>query len=107
MSKIIENLKLRAKKNKKTIVLPETMDKRVIEAASIILKEEIADIILVGKEEDINSIGQGFDLSKAKIIDPFTSELTSELQEKLYQLRKEKGMTEEEAEGVIIENFLN
>ena len=58
MSKLIENLKLRAKKNKKTIVLPETMDKRVIEAASIILKEEIADIILVGKEEDINSIGQ-------------------------------------------------
>ena len=106
MSKIIENLKLRAKKNKKTIVLPETMDKRVIEAASIILKEEIADIILVGKEEDINSIGQGFDLSKAKIIDPFTSELTMELQEKLYQLRKEKGMTEEDAYRLLTTDYM-
>ena len=106
MSKIIENLKLRAKKNKKTIVLPETMDKRVIEAASIILKEEIADIILVGKEEDINSIGQEFDLSKAKIIDPFTSELTMELQEKLYQLRKEKGMTEEDAYRLLTTDYM-
>lgn len=106
MSKIIENLKLRAKKNKKTIVLPETMDKRVIEAASIILKEKIADIILVGREKDISSVSEGFDLSKAKIIDPFTSDLTPILQEKLYQLRKEKGMTEENAYQLLTTDYM-
>ena len=53
MSQIIDNIKQRAKKNKKTIVLPETMDRRVLEAADIILKEGISDIILIGKEEDI------------------------------------------------------
>ena len=38
MSTIIERIKLRAKKNKKTIVLPEVMDRRVLEATEIILK---------------------------------------------------------------------
>ena len=49
----IDSIKERAKSNKKRIVLPETMDKRVIEAAEKILKEDIAEIILVGKTEEI------------------------------------------------------
>ena len=49
----IESLKKRAKQDKKTIVLPESMDARVIEAASIILKEDIANIIIIGSMNEI------------------------------------------------------
>ena len=63
----IENIKNRAKLDKKTIVLPETMDIRIMEATEKILKEDLADIILIGKEEEINKISQGFDISKATI----------------------------------------
>ena len=68
MSKIIERIKERAKLNKKTIVLPETMDRRVLEATEIILKEDLADIILVGKEEEILKLAEGLVINKAIII---------------------------------------
>ena len=97
----IESVKKRAKENKKTIVLPETMDERVLEAASIVLDEGIADVILVGEPKT-----NKFDVSKATIIDPNTSELTEELINKLYELRKEKGMTIEEAKKLLLEDYM-
>ena len=97
----IESIKERAKKNKKTIVLPETMDERVLEAGSIALREGIADIILVG-----NPVTDKFDLSGATIIDPNTSELTEELINKLVELRTEKGMTYEDAKKLILEDYM-
>ena len=72
----IDNIKERAKKDKKTIVLPETMDRRIMEATEKILKDDIANIILIGKEEEIEEKGKGFDISKATVINPFTSPLT-------------------------------
>ena len=48
----IENIKEKAKKDIKTIILPESTDRRVIEAAEIILKEKIANIIIIGTEQD-------------------------------------------------------
>ena len=102
----MENLKLRAKQNKKTIVLPETMDRRVLEAAEIILNENIADIILVGKKEEIENNSKDLNLCGSKIIDPFTDELTGELQKQLYLLRKEKGMTEEEAYRLLTTDYM-
>ena len=69
----IDTIKERARQDKKTIVLPETMDRRIMEATEKILKEGIANIILIGKEEDIEVNSQGFDISKATIINPFTS----------------------------------
>ena len=93
MSNIIENIKERAKKNQKTIVLPETMDRRTLEATATILQEKIANIILIGTEEEIEKNSQGLDISKATIINPYTSKLTEELVNDLYELRKEKGMT--------------
>lgn len=96
INKIIE----RAKKDKKKIVLPEYMDKRIIEAANIILREDIADIIIIGRNEfDI-------DVSKATIIDPETSELTETFINELYNLRKEKGMTLEEARNFIMTDYM-
>ena len=49
----IERTKMRAKEKKTKIVLPETMDERVLEAASIALKEELADIILIGNKTEV------------------------------------------------------
>ena len=97
----IENIKNRAKKDKKTIVLPESMDERVLEAASIALKEKIANIIIIGKP-----VTDRFDLDGAEIIDPDQSELTEELVQKLFELRKEKGMTYEEANRLLHEDYM-
>ena len=51
----IDSIKLRAKKDKKRIVLPESMDKRTMEAADKALKEDIADIIIIGTPEEIKN----------------------------------------------------
>lgn len=102
----IERIKERARLNKKTIILPETMDRRVLEAAEQIIKEDIANIILIGKEDEIQNLGSNLDLSKATIINPYTSELTNDLINYLYELRKEKGMTLEEAERLLKEDYM-
>ncbi len=96
----IESIKKRAKLVRKTIVLPETMDERVIDAAIKIRKEDIADIILIGKPvKDI-------DLTGIKVIEPSTSELTETFVNKLYELRKEKGMTIEEARELLLNDYM-
>lgn len=102
----IERIKERARENKKTIVLPESMDRRVLEAAQTIIKEDIANVILIGKEEEINNLSSGLDLNNVTIINPYTSDLTEELVNYLYELRKEKGMTLEEAERLLTEDYM-
>ena len=102
----IERIKERARENKKTIVLPESMDRRVLEAAQTIIKEDIANIILIGREEEINNLSSGLDLTNVTIINPYTSDLTEELVSYLYELRKEKGMTLEEAERLLKEDYM-
>ena len=99
----IEEIKNKAKMNLKTIVLPEAEDIRIIEAASIALKENYAKIILLGNEEKIQkqAIENNFDISNAIIINPKTSEKSEEYTQKLYELRKEKGMTLEKAKELV------
>lgn len=106
MSKIMDQIMLRAKENKKRIVLPETMDRRVLEAADYVLREDIADIILIGKEEDIKKNSLSLNLEKATIINPFTSSLTSSFIELLYELRKDKGMTMEQAKELLLSDYM-
>lgn len=106
MSKIIERIIERAKQNKKVIVLPETMDRRVLEAAEMILKYEVADLILIGKNKEIELASKGLNLEKATIIDPFTSSLTEELVQLLYELRREKGMTLEQARDLLLTDYM-
>ena len=101
----IENIILKAKSNKKTIVLPETMDERVLKAADIILKENIASLILIGDPKEIETYKE-LNLSGAQIINPSTSELTDKLANKLYELRKEKGMTMEEANKLLLTDYM-
>ena len=104
----IESIKEKARNNKKKIILPESMDKRVLKAASICTEEKIAEIILIGKEEEILSLAQedNIDLSDIKIINPFTNELTTELINDFYELRKAKGMTEEQAKETLLNDYM-
>lgn len=67
---IIDVLKEKAKADKKTIVLPESEDRRTYEAAAKILKEGIANIVLVGTDEDVKKHGEGIDLTGIQVVDP-------------------------------------
>lgn len=102
--KFIEKIKEQARTKKKKIVLPETMDERVLKAAKIIVEEDIAEIILLGNKEKILTTYPT--LTNVEIIDPLTSDLTKEFAQKLYELRKEKGMTLEEANRLLTEDFM-
>ena len=93
----IDTIKARAKADKKKIVLPESMDRRTFEAAAQVLSEDIADIIIIGTEEEVAANSEGLDISKATIINPFTYEKTEEYLNLFVELRKKKGLTYEEA----------
>ncbi len=106
---IIESLIEKAKKNKKTICLVETDDLRTLEAASIVRKLDFANIILVGNESKINNMinnNNNIILDDVKIINPLTSNLTNELIDKFYEIRKNKGLTRNEAENIIKTDYL-
>ena len=94
---IVAKMAQKVKQNLKTIVLPETEDVRVLKAASIILKEEIAKIILIGDENEIKALCQKENIdmpfSKVEIINNLTSSKSEEYANLLYELRKNKGMT--------------
>ncbi|HBX52224.1 MAG: phosphate acetyltransferase [Bacteroidetes bacterium RIFOXYA12_FULL_35_11] len=96
---LMQNIKENAKKRIKRIVLPEGTSERTVKAADIILKEKIADLILLGNIEEIAALEKqfGLDLSKAEIIDPKTSPKRELYIEKLMELRKSKGLTKVEA----------
>ena len=102
----IDTIKEKAKQSKKTIVLPESMDRRVMEAAHKVLEEEIADLIIIGTDEEINKTSEGLNISKATIINPYTSELTEQLINDLVELRKSKGLTYDEAKKLLLEDYM-
>lgn len=104
----IDSIKQKARMDKKTIVLPETSDKRTLIAASHILEEEIANIIMVGKEEKIMDGANWLevDLTGVTIIDPETTDKLDEYAKLLYETRKSKGMSEERAREILLEDYL-
>lgn len=102
----IDIIKEKAKADKKTIVLPESEDRRTYEAAAKILKEGLADIIIVGSEEAVKKGGEGLDLTGLKVVDPATSEKTSAYIDKLVELRQKKGMTPEQAKEILLNQYL-
>ena len=99
MSAFIDEIKAKAISDKKTLVLPEGADARTLEAAEQILKEGIAELIVLGRPQDIAEAP--YDLSLARIIDPADSELTDVLADELYEIRKAKGLTREEARRLV------
>ena len=102
----IDVIKEKARQNKKRIVLPESMDRRIFEAAANILKEGVADIIIIGTPEEVETNSVGLDISKATIIDPNTNEKTAEYIDMLVELRKSKGMTKEEATKLLLNEYM-
>ena len=99
----IETIKNKAKSEMKTIILPEAEDIRVLEATEKVGKEGFAKIILVGNTEKTKEIAKenNIDISSAEIIDPESSEKDEEYAKAFYELRKAKGMTEEEAHKIL------
>ena len=110
----IDDIKAKAKASKKTIVLPESMDTRTFEAAEKILKEGIADLIIIGTAEEISKYGAGYDISGARIVDPFSDENKQKYIDKFIELRgvdtmveaakakaAKKGLSEEETASLI------
>ncbi len=106
MSKFLDTIKERAKQDKKTIVLPESMDARIYEAAEKILKEDFADIIIVGTPEEVEKYSKGYDVSGATIINPYTYEKTEEYLNLFVELRKSKGLTYEEAKATALGDYM-
>lgn len=94
---LLDEIKAKAASLKKTIVLCEGEDKRVVEAAAQITKEGIAKIVLIGNEEEAKKVAPGVNLNGITIVDPLNSKKTAEYAKILYEARKAKGMTEEEA----------
>ena len=99
MATLIESMIERAKADKKTIVLPEGNDDRILAAAETALAEGIANIVILGDETEIRS--KNFALENAEIINPATSDKVEEFANLLFELRKKKGMTEEEAHSLV------
>lgn len=102
----LATIKQRAKTNKKTIVLPETSDMRVLKAAHIILEEEIAELILIGNKDQLISRATDLDISKAEFIDPVSFNQMEAYVDSLVELRKNRGMTAEDASKLLLEDPL-
>lgn len=101
----IDEIKNRAKQEIKTIVLPEATDIRILKAAQIVEKEKYAKVILIGDEEEVSKKikENNIELKETKIIDPLKSEKTEDYANQLYELRKVKGMTLEQAQKIILD----
>ena len=92
----------RARALKRVVVLPESDDERVLKAASKVLEIDGAKIILLGKKDEILARGGSLDLSKAQFIDISTSEYFDDFANTLFELRKAKGMSQDEAKELIL-----
>ncbi len=102
----MEGIIARAKSRRQRIVLPESLEERTLTAADGALADSLADIILIGNPEEIRSLAAKLQLGnidKATIIDPATSPKTEEYTQLLYELRKAKGMTLEEARKKVLD----
>ena len=101
----IDGIKEKAKQNLKTIVLPEAEDIRTLEATEMIKKEGYAKVILVGNEEKVKKIAEekNIDIKDIELRNPEKCSKTKEYAKTLYELRKAKGLTEEQAKKLVLD----
>ncbi|MFI3212819.1 MAG: phosphate acetyltransferase [Eubacteriales bacterium] len=104
----IDIIKEKARMDVKTIVLPETNDKRTLIAAAHILEEKIANIIMIGDEEKIHDGSRWLevDLTGVTVVNPAKTDKLEEYASLLYETRKAKGMTEEMAREILLKDYL-
>ncbi len=96
----VQSIRNKAKNRKRTVVLPEGTEERMIRAAEIIRREDIADLILLGEPESIRKKARDLNVTlpdDVKFINPTASPDFDDYAELYYELRKEKGMTSEKA----------
>ena len=103
----IDDIKNKAKQSIKTIILTESEDKRVLEAAEKVKKEGFANVILIGNEEEAKNKAKenNIDISGIPVINPETSEKYEEYVNSFYELRKAKGMTVDKAREMLKDNM--
>lgn len=102
----IDTIKDRARNERKTIVLPESLDRRTVEATAIMMKEDFADVVLIGNPDDINKAAEGLDITGATIVDPANFDKMDAYVAKLVELREKKGMTAEKAREILTKDPL-
>lgn len=104
MTKYLDSLLERASKNVKTIVLPEGEDERILEAAHIVAERKAAKLVIFGNPDEIKGYyaKKGWSLDGIEVMAPEKSEHVAEYAKLLYELRKAKGMTEEEANNLAV-----
>lgn len=102
---LIEQLVEKAKANPQRIILPEGTEERTLRAANLILTEGVAELFLIGNPSEIQKeakrLGVG-NINKATLVDPENHLKKAEYAQLLYDLRKSKGMTLEEANKVVL-----
>lgn len=101
---LLERIKENARKHNKRIVLPEGLEDRTLKAADILIAENIARIIILGNPADIEREASKNNLkhiSKALIVDPKDHEKKEKYVDLMVELRKHKGLTRDEAMGLI------
>ena len=98
---IMDTIYQKAKSKKMRIVLPEGTEERTLKAAAMIVREGLADVILIGNPDEVKKAAQDVDLSGIQIIDSVTDARHLPYAEKLYELRKEKGLTMEQADELM------
>lgn len=100
---LIEQIKAKAKKNNRTIILAEGTEERTVKAAGIISNEGFAKIILLGDIAEVKKVAEKVDadLSKVQIIDPVKSEKFDTYVDQLVEIRKKKGLTKEQAQALL------
>lgn len=94
----------RARKKKQRIVLPESSDDRILRAAEILMRRDVAEIILLGDKEEIayHASLLSVDISEANIIDPSHSILMDAFSEHFFELRKHKGLSLDAAKDAMV-----
>ena len=104
--RFIDTIKERAKRNIKTIVLPETEDIRVLQATEEILKEGFAKIILIGNQNTTKRLANdnNINIDGAEIIEPLQSDKYDEYVNKFFELRQKKGVSREKAKEMMLNN---
>eukprot|EP01029_Cantina_marsupialis_P023734 TRINITY_DN597_c0_g1_i4.p3 TRINITY_DN597_c0_g1~~TRINITY_DN597_c0_g1_i4.p3 ORF type:complete len:331 (-),score=110.37 TRINITY_DN597_c0_g1_i4:2650-3642(-) len=100
---LIESIKENAKKELKTIVLPESEDERVLKATAMVLEEKTAKVVLIGNEQTIknDAAACGANIDGATIIDPKSFDAIDKYIDELVELRKAKGLSREEASEIM------
>ncbi|MCY1152756.1 MAG: phosphate acetyltransferase [Sphaerochaetaceae bacterium] len=101
-----EKMKMQAKNAQKNLVLPEGCEERTLQAAAIVMEEKLAkSVTLLGKVDEIKAKAKelGVDLSSLTLLDPEFSDKRELYANELYELRKHKGMTKEDAFAQIID----